>query len=104
MAVSKLVLCICGAGIKTKKNALMQVTSYLEKEGITDIEVKIATVDEIDNYKGRKNMVVVWMMKPSEEFDSPSVKGISFLVGGKKAKAKAAQEIIALMNEIYTED
>ena len=104
MAVSKLVVCVCGAGINTSNNAKMKLTELLGKEGVNDIDVKLATIDDIEIYRNRKNTVIVWMMKPVEGYDVPSVKGLNFLIGGKKAKVETTKEIIALMNEIYTED
>jgi len=104
VATSKLILCVCGAGINTSNNAKMKILEYLEKEGVTDIEVKHLTIADLEPYRGRKNMVVVWMTKVDESFESPSVQGLSFLVGGKKAKLETTQKIIALMDEIYVTD
>ena len=104
MAVSKLVVCVCGAGINTSNNARMKLEELLKKEGVNDIEVKLATIDDIETYRGRKNTVIVWMMKPVEGYDMPSVRGLNFLMGGKKAKIETTQEVIKLMNEIYTDE
>ena len=101
MAVSKLVLCVCGAGINTSLNAMRKIDELLEKEGVTDIETKICTVGDIEPYRGRKNMVVVWMTKIDESFGSPSIQGLNFLIGGKNAKIETTKQIVELMNEIY---
>ena len=82
----------------------MKIVELLEKEGVTGIEVKHCVLGDLEPYRGRKNMVVVWMTKVDESFNMPSVQGISFLVGGKKAKIETTRQIIALMNEIYTAD
>jgi len=101
MAVSKLVLCVCGAGINTSLNAMYKISELLGKEGVDDIEVKICTVGDLTPYKDRKNMVVVWMTQVDESFGAPSVQGLNYLIGGKKAKIETTQQVIALMNEIY---
>lgn len=101
MADSKLVLCVCGAGINTSLNAMNKIKELLEKEGVYDIEVKICTVGDMEPYRGRKNMVVVWMTAVDENFGSPSIQGLTYLIGGKKAKIETTQQVIALMNEIY---
>ncbi|MCL2034128.1 MAG: hypothetical protein FWG94_05280 [Oscillospiraceae bacterium] len=104
MATPKLILCICGAGINTSNNAKMKILELLEKEGVNDIDVKHIMIGDLGPYKNRKNMVAVWMTKVDESFGSPSVQGISFLTGSKKAKIETTKKIIALMNEIYTND
>jgi len=101
MAVPKLVLCVCGAGINTSLNALHNINRFMKEEGVDDIEVKLCINSEMEPYRGRKNMVVVWMTTVDESFNAPSVQGLTFLVGGKKAKKEITQKIIALMNEIY---
>ncbi len=104
MAKNKLILCVCGAGINTSNNARMKILELLEKEGVRDIEVKHLTVADLDPYKGRENMVVVWMTQIDESFGAPSVQGLSYLIGSKKAKEETTKQVVALMNEIYRED
>lgn len=101
MAAKKLILCVCGAGINTSINAEMTIREYLEKEKANDIEVKHTTIGDIGAYQGRENMVVVWMTAVLESFGAPSVQGLTYLVGSRKAKQELTQQIIALMNSIY---
>lgn len=101
MAKNKLILCVCGAGINTSTNAKNTILEYLEKEGVTDIEVKHLMISEMEPYKGRENMVIVWMTKVDEVFNSPSFQGLPYLIGSRKAKEQLTKDIIARMNEIY---
>ena len=102
MAEKKLVLCVCGAGINTSINAVMQVKEYLEKRKIKDYQVTECTVDHMVPYKGRKNLVVVWMTTVDEKFGAPGVQGLPFLIGSKKDKEALTDKIIELMNSNYT--
>ncbi|GAA0182068.1 hypothetical protein SH2C18_45100 [Clostridium sediminicola] len=101
MAESKLILCVCGAGINTSTNAKITIKDYLEKDGVTDVEVKHLMIGDMDPYKGRKNMVIVWMTKVDESFGAPSFQGLPYLIGSRKAKEKLTKQIIAKMEEIY---
>lgn len=101
MANKKLILCVCGAGINTSINAEMTIREYLEKEKARDIDVKHTTIGDIDSYKGRDNMVVVWMTKIVESFGAPCVQGLPYLIGTRKAKQELTQQILELMNQIY---
>ena len=102
MADKKLVLCVCGAGINTSINGVMQVQDYLEKKKIKDYQVQHCTVDKMDAYKGRKNLVVVWMTTVDEKFPAPCVQGLPFLIGSKKDKEALTDKIIELMDANYT--
>lgn len=101
MTENKLILCVCGAGINTSTNAKNTIQDYLQKEGVTDIEVKHLMIGDMGPYKERKNMIVVWMTKVDESFGAPSFQGLSYLIGSRKAKEKLTKDIIAKMNEIY---
>lgn len=101
MSASKLILCVCGAGINTSLNAKNKIVDFLRAEGRTDIEVKHAMIGDIQPYKGRENMVVVWMTKIDPNFGMPAVQGLTFMIGTKQAKADLIKEIIAKMDEIY---
>ena len=101
----KLILCVCGAGINTSHNAAMTIEEYFGKAGVADeYEIKFLQVDQMAPYKGRKNMGVCWMTQVDESFGAPSVQGLAFLIGGKKAKQELTDKIIALMDEIYEEE
>jgi len=104
MATGKLVLCVCGAGINTSNNARMKILELLEAEGITDYEVKHLTIGDMEPYRGRKNMVVVWMTQVDQSFGAPSIQGIAYLIGSKKAKTETTKQVIALMEEIFQDD
>lgn len=101
MSENKLIVCVCGAGINTSTNAKMTINDYLEKEGVTDVEVKHLMIGDMEPYKGRENMIVVWMTKVDESFGAPSFQGISYLIGSRKAKEKLTKDIIGKMKDIY---
>jgi galactitol-specific phosphotransferase system IIB component len=102
MADNKLIVCVCGAGINTSLNAEQTLIEYLEKFGIKDVEVKHAMIDALSPYVGRKNTVFVWMTKIVESVNMPSVQGLAFLTGGRKAKEALTREIIELMEKIQS--
>lgn len=101
--MDKLILCVCGAGINTSANAKMTIQEYLHNMDIYDVEVRIATIGDIEPLNGRKNMVVVWMTKMSEDFNAPGFQGMPYLIGTKKKKEALTKEIIDKMEEIYKE-
>ena len=101
MNPGKLILCVCGAGINTSLNAKNRLVDYLIDNNINDIEVIHAMIGDIQPYNQRKNMVVVWMTKVDPNFDAPSVQGLPFLIGSKKAKEELTQQILQLMDDIY---
>ena len=102
MAEKKLVLCVCGAGINTSIMGVHSVEDYLEKKKIKDYKVEYCTIDKMSPYKGRKNMVVVWMTSIDAKFDAPAVQGLPFLIGSKKDKEALVDKIIELMEANYT--
>lgn len=101
MAASKLILCVCGAGINTSLNAEQRIQDYFRANKVKDIEVKHAMIGDIGPYKGRENMVVVWMTKIDPSFNAPSVQGLPFMIGSRKQKDELCKQIFDLMNEIY---
>lgn len=100
MAESKLIFCVCGAGINTSLNAKNKITEFLEAEGRRDIQVIHAMIGDIGPYRGRQNMVVVWMTQMDDSFGAPGFKGLPFVIGSKKAKAELVKQIIDKMDEI----
>jgi galactitol-specific phosphotransferase system IIB component len=100
MAEKKLILCACGANINTSKMGEMFIQEYLEKKKIhKEYKVESCRTDRLDPYKGRKNMVMVWMGPVDEHFDAPGVQGLTFMIGNKKDKEALADKIIELMNQ-----
>lgn len=102
MAASKLILCVCGAGINTSLNAEQRIKDFLREKKVRDIEVKHAMIGDIQPYRGRENMVVAWMTKIDPTFEAPSVQCVKFLTGTRKEKDALCQQILDMMNEIYT--
>ncbi len=100
MGERKMLLCVCGAGINTSINAERYLQEYVESIGRSDIEIKHCMVGDILPYKGRKNMVVVWMTAPDPTFGSPAARGLTFMIGGKKAKLELAEKIVKQLDEI----
>ena len=103
MEKSKLIVCVCGAGINTSSNAKMTIVDYLDKEGIYDIKVKHVTLNDLVSLRNRGNMVIVWMTQVDDSFDEPSFKGLPYLIRSRKAKQALTKDIIAKMEEIYKE-
>jgi galactitol-specific phosphotransferase system IIB component len=102
MADKKLILCVCGAGINTSINAEMTIREHLEKRKINkDYQVEHCTVDTMDHYRGRGNMVICWMTTIDEKFDAPGVQGLPYLIGSRKDKEALTDKIIELMNGAY---
>ena len=100
MEESKLVLCVCGAGINTSLNAKNKITEFLNAKGRSDVQVIHAMIGDIAPYKGRKNMVIVWMTQMDDSYGAPGFKGLPFMIGSKKAKEELAEKIIAKLDEI----
>jgi galactitol-specific phosphotransferase system IIB component len=103
MAERKLILCVCGAGINTSMNAKMTIMEHLRDAGMDDVEVKHAMIGDITPYRGRKNMVVVWMTQIDAKFEAPGVQGMAYLIGTKKKKRALSEEIMQKMKEICKE-
>ncbi|MDR1579865.1 MAG: hypothetical protein LBS35_05870 [Synergistaceae bacterium] len=103
MAEKKLILCVCGAGINTSINAEMTIQEHLEKRKLKDYTVQHCTVDKMEPYKGRKNMVVCWMTTIDEKFDGVGVQGLPYLIGSRKDKEALTDKIVELMNVNYVE-
>lgn len=102
MAEKKLVLCVCGAGINTSINAEMTIQEHLDKKKIKGYLVQHCTVDKMEPYRGRKNLVIVWMTTIDPAFGAPGVQGLSYLIGSKKDKEALTDQIIDLMEKNYT--
>lgn len=103
MAENKLILCVCGAGINTSLNAKNKLVECLQEMGRTDIQVVHAMIGDIEPYRGRENMVIVWMTQMDESYGVPGFKGLPFMIGTKKAKAELAKAIIQKLDEISKE-
>ena len=78
-----------------------RIQDYFRANKVKDIEVKHAMIGDIGPYKGRENMVVVWMTKIDPSFNAPSVQGLPFMIGSRKQKDELCKQIFDLMNEIY---
>ena len=94
--MGKLIVVACGAGINTSTIAEDSIRERLEKEGITDVEVKRILMADIDKYVDRMDLVVS-MMKIFREFDVPQIKGMPFLIGTQEEKDEILDEIIRLV-------
>ena len=103
MAERKLILCVCGGGINTSLNAENKIREHLEASGIRDVDVKHAMIGDINPYRGRENMVVVWMTQIDPGFQAPGIQGMAFVIGSRKAKAALCEQIVQKLNEICTE-
>jgi galactitol-specific phosphotransferase system IIB component len=102
MAEKRLILCVCGAGINTSINAEMTIQEHLQKRKLhKDYLVQHCTVDKMEPFIGRQNMVICWMTTIDEKFKAPGVQGLPYLIGGKKDKEALTDKIIELMNGAY---
>jgi len=100
MTDGKLILCVCGAGINTSLNAENQLRDYFRKIQRDDIEIRHAMIGDIEPYKGRKNMVVVWMTTIDPNFGMPAVRGLTFIIGSKQAKEDLCKKILEKLDEL----
>lgn len=96
--MGKLIVVACGAGINTSTIAEDSIRERLDKEGMSDVEVKRILMADIDKYIDRMDMVVS-MMKIFREFDVPQIKGMPFLIGTQKEKDELLDEIVRLIKE-----
>ena len=93
MTEKKLVLCVCGGGINTSLNAETKINEYLSDNGITDVEVKHAMIGDINPYRGRKNMVVVWMTQIDPGFQAPAFRAWRSSSARKRRKQLCARKL-----------
>ena len=103
MAEKRLILCVCGAGINTSINAEQTIQDHLDKKKLKGWQVQHCTVDKMEPYKGRKNLVVVWMTTVDEKFSAPGVQGLPYLIGSRKDKEALTDKIVELMEANYSE-
>jgi galactitol-specific phosphotransferase system IIB component len=101
MSANRLILCVCGGGMNTSMNAENRIVEYLRKAKRHDVEVKHAMIGDILTYKGRENMVVVWMTKIDPTFGMPAVQGLPFMIGSRQAKEELVEQIMKKLDEIY---
>lgn len=102
MAEKKLILCVCGGGINTSLNAETRIREYLDEQDIHDVDVAHAMIGDINSYRGRENLVVVWMTQIDPTFQAPGIQGMQFVIGSKKSKAALCAQIVDKLNEIST--
>lgn len=100
MAAGKLILCVCGAGINTSLNAENQLRDYFRKVGREDIDIRHAMIGDIEPYRGRENMVVVWMTTIDPNFGMPAVRGLPFVIGSRQAKEDLCKKVLDKLDEI----
>ncbi len=96
--MGKLIVVACGAGINTSTIAEDMIRERLDKEGMSDVEVRRILMADIDKYIGRMDLVVS-MMKIFREFDVPILKGMPFLIGTQEEKEVLLDEIVRIMRE-----
>ena len=96
--MGKLIIVACGAGINTSTIAEDLIRERLEKEGLTDVNVKRILIADIDKYVDQMDLVVC-MMKIYREFDVPQMKGMPFLIGTKAEKEAILDEVVELIKD-----
>ena len=98
--MSRLIVVACGAGINTSTIAEDLISARVEKEGLTDVQVKRVLMANIDGYTSRPDLVmIVSMMKIYRTFDVPVFQGLKFLIGSTEEKNQLLDEIIAELNK-----
>jgi galactitol-specific phosphotransferase system IIB component len=94
--MSRLIVVACGAGINTSTIAEDLIAARVEKEGLTDVQVKRVLMANIDGYVSRPDLVmIVSMMKIYRTFDVPVFQGLKFLIGSTEEKNQLLDQIIA---------
>lgn len=89
----KLVLVVCGAGTLTSVIASQGVKDGLDKNKISDVEVKVGRLDDIERYKERIT-VLVSSMNIREKYDFPVINAISFLTGDEEGQENVVNKVI----------
>ncbi len=98
--MSRLIVVACGAGINTSTIAEDTIKERVQKEGLTDVEVKRILMADIDGYIARQDLVmVVSMMKIFRTFQVPVFQGMPFLIGTKEEKEALLQKILAVLKK-----
>ncbi len=98
--MSKLIVVACGAGINTSTIAEDSIKERLQKEGITDVEVKRVLMADIDGYAARPDLImIVSMMKIFRTFHVPIFQGMPFLIGTQAEKDVVLEKILKVIRE-----
>jgi len=88
----------CGAGINTSTIAEDMIRERVQKDGLTDVEVKRILMADIEGYLSRPDLVmVVSMMKIFRTFNVPVFQGMPFLIGTKDEKNALLDKIVAAL-------
>jgi len=96
--MSKLIVVACGAGINTSTIAEDSIKERLQKEGITDVEVKRVLMADIDGYVSRPDLImIVSMMKIFRTFHVPIIQGMPFLIGTQAEKDVLLEKILKVI-------
>jgi galactitol PTS system EIIB component len=98
--MSKLIVVACGAGINTSTIAEDSIKERVQKEGLTDVEVKRILMADIDGYVARPDLIlIVSMMKIFRTFHVPILQGMPFLIGTKAEKDVLLDKIIKIAKQ-----
>ena len=98
--MSRLIVVACGAGINTSTVAEDIIKQRVEKEGYTDVTVKLILMADIEGYLARTDLVmVVSMMKIFRTFQVPVFQGMPFLIGTKEEKEVMLQKILDVLKK-----
>lgn len=96
--MSRLIVVACGAGINTSTIAEDMIRERVQKDGLTDVEVKRILMADIEGYLSRPDLVmVVSMMKIFRTFNVPVFQGMPFLIGTKDEKNALLDKIVAAL-------
>ncbi len=98
--MSKLIVVACGAGINTSTIAEDSIRERLQKEGISDVEVKRVLMADIDGYISRQDLImIVSMMKIFRTFQVPIFQGMPFLIGTQAEKDVLLEKILKVIKQ-----
>jgi PTS system galactitol-specific IIB component len=98
--MSKLIVVACGAGINTSTIAEDSIKERIQKEGLTDVEVKRVLMADIDGYVSRSDLIlIVSMMKIFRTFHVPIIQGMPFLIGTQAEKNVLLDKIVNIAKQ-----
>ena len=98
--MGKLIVVACGAGINTSTIAEDSIRERLQKEGVTDVEVKRILMADIDGFISRPDLIlIVSMMKIFRTFHVPIIQGMPFLIGTQAEKDVLLNKILTIIRQ-----
>ena len=97
--MAKLIAVVCGAGINTSTLAEDQIRDRVQKEGLTNVDVKRILYPDIERYIGMMTVVVSMTKIFRTDLEAPTVQGMPFLIGTKDEREALLDKIMDMVKE-----